>query len=49
MAQAVSTWYGELNTMMNCIIYAKSSIVKVIKIAILKWLGHTARMRDNAS
>jgi hypothetical protein len=29
-------------------IYKEPSIVKIIKIAKLKWLGHMARMEDNA-
>jgi len=28
-------------------LYKEPSIVKIIKIARLKWLGHTARMEDN--
>jgi hypothetical protein len=31
-----------------CNIYKEPSIVKMIKIVRLKWLGHIARMEDNA-
>jgi hypothetical protein len=33
--------------MMNFILYIEPSIVKIIKIARLKWLGHISRLEDN--
>ena len=33
--------------MMNYSLYEEPSIVKMMKTARLRWLGHTARMEDN--
>jgi hypothetical protein len=43
MALHVKLVSGELNTVMNYI-----DIVRVIKVASLRWLGHLVRMEENS-
>jgi len=47
MAQAVSMEYGEYKDELYNV-HKEPSIVKMIKISRLKWLGYIARMEDNA-
>jgi hypothetical protein len=40
---------GELDTMMNYSLYKYLDIVRVIKVATIRWLGHLVRMEENSS
>jgi hypothetical protein len=46
MALHVKLVSGELNTVMNYMNYI--DIVRAIKVASLRWLGHLVRMEENS-
>jgi hypothetical protein len=39
---------GELDTMMNYSLYKDLDIVRVIKVATIRWLGYLVRMEENS-
>jgi hypothetical protein len=48
MALHVKMMSGELNTMTNNTVYKNLDIVRVIKLARIRWLGLLVRMEENS-